>query len=190
MGAVQGFHQEQVDLMVKTLMHNGIQVTVLETLAGGKSGFEPLAPFETFKNLAHLQLISHEVDLVHIGYWTDKKVETETFYLDFAVNCKIVGESRLRAVLSMMKRFIVFGRRRPKWWGAELAQLLNHDEVLKDGLVNVYPIMEIPAFWIIPNAEEQMVRIHIPYVKRVDPEQFPSILAVAERIAKHIKSLA
>jgi hypothetical protein len=187
---IEDFQQERLVPLMKELESRGIEATLLELPSDGKGEFAPLAPFKTFENLAQMRLSSHEVDFVHIGYWTDSKSGTEAFYLDFAVECEIEDESRISTELSMMKRLVLFGRRQFKWWGEGLAQSLDQDVALRENLPDVCEIMELPALWVVPDAEERVVRIHIPYVKRVDPKQFPAILAIAGQIAHHIKSLA
>jgi hypothetical protein len=187
---LEDFRQERLIPLLKELEVRGVETVLLDSLSDKKRELEPPVPFKAFERLAQIQLTSREVDFIHIGYWTDSKVGTEAFNLDFTIECEIEDEARVNTELSMMKRFVLFGRRSFRWWGRDLAQSLNQDEALKENLVNVCKVMEMPALWVVPDVEERAVRIHIPYVKRVDPEQFPSILAVAERIAQHIKSLA
>ncbi len=187
---VQDFQQERLLPLMEELKFYGVEVTLLESPPDEGGELTSLALFKTFESLAQIRLMSYEVDLIHIGYWTDMKFGMEVFYFDFAVECEIEEETRIHTELSITKRFILFGRRRFKWWGDELVQSLNQDEALKETLADVCKVMEMPALWVIPSAEGGLVRIHIPDVKRVDAKQFPSILAVAERIAQHIKSLA
>jgi hypothetical protein len=190
LGDIQDFEQERLLPLMEKLKSWGVEATMLNLSSNIKGKFRPPVSFKTFESLGLLRLRSHEVDLIHIGYWTDEKFRIEAFYLDLVVECEVKEESRITTELKMMNRFILFGRRGFEWWGGELTQLLNQDGRLKENLPYVSAIMEMPALWVVPSAEEGLVRIHIPYVKRVDPEQFPSILAAAERIAQHIKSLA
>jgi hypothetical protein len=190
LGDIQNFEQERLLPLMEKLKSWGVEATMLNLSSEAQRKFKPLGSFKTSESLAQIRLISHEVDFIHIGYWTDAKFQMETFYLDFGVECEIEEETQINTELSMMKRFILFGRRRFKWWGRELAQSLNQDEALKEGLADVCIVMGMPALWVVPSAEQRWVRIHIPYVKRVDIERFPSILAVAGQIARHIRSVA
>jgi hypothetical protein len=188
---LEDFRQERLVPLIEELKARNVAVVLSELPSGGgETGFAPIDPYRTFESLANLQLTAHEVDFVHIGYWVGTRLNTECFYLDFVVECEIEEEARLDAELSLMRRFVLFGKRMPKWRGGALAHSLNQDEMLRKALPEVSRIMELLALWIVPNAERKFVRIHVPYVKKVDPQQFPGVLAVAARIAYHLKSLA
>lgn len=187
---IEDFSQERLLPLMEKLKTSGIDVVLLEPTSDGRRAFQPLAPFKSIEHLAHIRLPLHQVDFIHIGYWTDVRLKTGAFYFDFAIECEIQDEVQRYATLDMRKRFLLFGKRRFKWRGEALAQSLNRDERLRENLSDASAIMDLPALWVVPDAEEGLVHIHIPYVKRVDPKQFPAILAVAGQIAHHIKSLA
>jgi hypothetical protein len=91
----------------------------------------------------------------------------EAFYVDFAVECEIKDEAERYAELDMRRRFLFVGRRRYEWRGGALAKVLNQDQTLRENLPNLRPVMGEPALWVYPSAEDGLIRINIPDVKRI-----------------------
>jgi hypothetical protein len=186
------FQQERLFPLIEELKANGVEIVLLESLSEKRREFEPVIPYKSFESLAQLRLISHTIDFVHIGYWTNSRFGKETFFLDFAVKSEVEDETAFKVWLSIRKHFVLFGKSRPKWWGGELSQSLNQDETLKENLIHVETAlaMETSDLWIVANEKEQMTRIHIPFVKRLDSKQFLSALEIASQITHHIVSLS
>lgn len=184
------FSQDRLLPLIDELRARGIEVEPVEMPFKEQETFQPLFQFESCDHVAYLRLASGYVDAVHIGNWIGIKPSMETFYLDFAVECEIRNADETYADLDMRRRFLFIGKRRYEWRGGALADVMNRDRSLRERLPSLRPVMGEPGLFIYPSVEDGLVRIHIPDVKRVDAKQFPSILAVAERIAQHVKSLA